>query len=60
MFQVTQCVTVATTYKLKVAHGGWYYQAYHACPRASKEDNRPFVCSSGHSTETEIYRLLSV
>ncbi|XP_058783248.1 uncharacterized protein LOC131657918 [Vicia villosa] len=56
----TQCVTVGKIKQLKAAQGGWYYLACHACPKFAKGNQPPYVCSNGHSTETEIlrYRIL--
>ncbi|CAK8544557.1 unnamed protein product [Lathyrus sativus] len=53
---ITQCVTVAKTDKLKSSHGGWYYQSCHECPRVAKGQQPPYICGAGHNTDTDIYR----
>ncbi|XP_058782267.1 uncharacterized protein LOC131656614 [Vicia villosa] len=56
----TQCVTVGKIKRLKAAQGGWYYLACYACPKFAKGNQPPYVCSAGHSTETEILRILKL
>lgn len=56
MLQLTWCVTVATTYKLKSSGKGWYYLTCYNCLRVAKRNYPSYVCKSGHKTETEIYR----
>ncbi|CAL5186064.1 unnamed protein product [Lathyrus oleraceus] len=49
------CVTVATTKKLKATGNGWYYLACCKCPKVANGASPPYICSDGHSTETGIF-----
>ncbi|CAL5208269.1 unnamed protein product [Lathyrus oleraceus] len=53
---LSRCVIVATTKKMKATGNGWYYLACCKCPRVAKGASPPYTCSDGHSTETKIYR----
>ncbi|KAI5396274.1 hypothetical protein KIW84_062468 [Lathyrus oleraceus] len=43
MNQLTWCITVATSKKLKATGNGWYYQAYYNCPKVAKGNSPPYV-----------------
>ncbi|KAI5388534.1 hypothetical protein KIW84_074284 [Lathyrus oleraceus] len=53
---ITLYATVATTKKLIASQFGWYYQACHQCPKAARGDITPFLCETGHFTESEMFR----
>ncbi|CAL5198139.1 unnamed protein product [Lathyrus oleraceus] len=56
MNQLAWCITIATTKKLKATGNGWYYPTCYNFPKVAKDNSPSYVCSNGHSIETEIYR----
>ncbi|XP_058774440.1 uncharacterized protein LOC131648728 [Vicia villosa] len=48
--------TVAKTKKLIAFSYEWYYQCFHVCTKAARDEKPLFECDAGHFTEAEIYK----